>query len=148
MTIHIPKAEPMFQLRVDCGPAVRIGAVRGGSALMIPILGGTVTGERLSGEVMPGGADWAIIDEQGVCIVDARYAIKAKDGTIIQVFNGGANPISRGPDRVPSVMLTMPRFVAPDGDHAWLNQGVYVGTLTPDSSGRPSPVHVGVFRMA
>lgn len=138
MTVHVPRAEPVFQLRVDCGSPAKIGRMRGGNALMIPILGGSVSGERLSGEVMPGGADWAIIKENGLFIVDARYAIKAKDGTVIQVFNSGANRLATGRDGALPVMLTTPRFIAPEGDHEWLNYSVFVGTLTPDSSAATS----------
>jgi Protein of unknown function (DUF3237) len=148
MTAYIPKAELVCQLLVDCSAPVPIGRQRGGNAVMISIVGGTVSGERLSGEVLSGGADWAIIRDDGLVMVDARYAIKTSDGTIIQVFNSGANRMSRGTAGAPPVMLTTPRFVAPEGEHDWLNHSVFVGTLTPDASGKLSPVNIGIFKLA
>jgi hypothetical protein len=148
MISYIPTAEPVFQLCVECSAPVPVGRRQGGNAAMIPIIGGTITGERLSGEVLPGGADWAIITDDGLVMVDAHYAIKASDGAIIQVFNAGANRVVRGADGAASVMLTTPRFVAPEGQHDWLNHGVFVSTLMPDASGKPSPVHIAVFKLA
>jgi Protein of unknown function (DUF3237) len=148
MTVYIPTAEPVFQLQVDCGAPVPIGRRNGGNAVMIPIIGGTITGERLSGEVLPGGADWAIIRDDGLVLVDARYAIKASDGTLIQIFNSGANRMSRGAAGAPPIMLTTPRFVAPEGEHDWLNHSVFVGTLIPDTAGKLSPVNIGIFKLA
>lgn len=145
MSLYVPKAELVCQLLVDCSAPVPLGRKQGGNAMMIPIVGGTVSGERLSGEVLPGGADWATIRDDGLVMVDARYAIKTSDGTIIQVFNSGANRMSRGGP--PAVMLTTPRFVAPEGEHDWLNHSVFVGTLTPDATGKLSPVNIGIFKL-
>ena len=147
MTIYIPTAEPVFQLQVECASPVPMGRIRGGNAMMIPITGGIISGARLSGEVLPGGADWAIIRDDGLVMVDARYAIQASDGTIIQVFNTGTNRMVRDAHAKPPVMLTTPRFVAPEGVHDWLNHSVFVGTLIPDASGRLSPVNVGIFKL-
>lgn len=145
MNNYTPRAQRVFELAVACDPPSPIGRLRGGDALMIPITGGKVRGERLSGEVMAGGADWAIRYENDVFVVDARYAIKADDGTIIQVFNGATNRVDR--DNLASLkMLTSPRFIAPEGPHEWLNHGVFVGTLEPDSS-QPGAVHIVIFQL-
>jgi Protein of unknown function (DUF3237) len=148
MTMYIPTAQPVFQLQVECATPVPIGRRQGGNAVMIPIIGGRISGECLNGEVLPGGTDWAIIRDDGLVMVDARYAIKASDGTIIQVFNSGANKMSRNAGGVPPVMLTTPRFVAPEGEHDWLNHSVFVGTLIPDAAGKLSPVNVGIFKLS
>ena len=148
MSAHVPAATSVFQLRVDCGPPVPIGAMQGGKALMIPILGGLVSGPRLSGEVLPGGADWAVIRPHGLVVVNAHYAIRANDGTIIQISNRATNRLVAGAHGAPSVMLTTPTFSAPDGAHEWLNQGVFVGTLTPEAGGQQTPVHIGIYQMS
>ena len=114
--------------------------------MMIPIIGGTVSG-ALSGEVMLGGADWAIRGDDGVWIVDARYAIQASDGTIIQVFNSGAVRVDRSNVDVMPTILTTPRFVAPEGIHGWLNHTVFVGTLGAEKSGDIGIVLVSIFKL-
>ena len=141
-----PKAEPVLLLRVSCAAPENIGRLDGGMARMIPITGGTVSGE-IEGEVLPGGADWAIVRKNGLSTVDARYAFKASDGTIIQVFNGATALIERSQTDRPYMMVTSPRFIAPEGPHDWLNRGVFVGTLAADMSAGGSAVEIRIFRM-
>lgn len=145
MTDYLPRAELVFELDVNCEAPTMLGRSGGGDAMMIPINGGTVRGRGLNGEVLAGGADWAIKRDDGFFCVDARYAIKAEDGTIIQVFNRGTNRLDL--EANPSMtMLTTPSFIAPDGSHAWLNDTVFVGTVAPNMS-KPSTVHVAIFKM-
>lgn len=150
MTEHTPVAVPAFELTVTCSMPTPMGQRDGGTAVLIPITGGTVRGEKLNGEVVPGGADWALIRDDGTICVRAHYAIKADDGTLIEVFNEGVNPIDRSSPAAAARMLTIPRFLAPDGAYAWLNSGVFVGTLLggqPDSGSESMTVHIRIFQM-
>lgn len=147
MTDLSPRSELIFTITAQCTPPEEMGIIDGGKARMIPIVGGTVSGEKFTGTVMP-GADWSIMREDGLATVEARYAIKAEDGTIIQVFNAATarvDPASM--QRSGVAMITSPRFIAPEGPHEWLNEGVYVGTLMPDMSGGEFAVRIGVYRM-
>lgn len=145
-----PIAEHVFTIEAECTAPVEMGQIDGGTARMIPIIGGRVYGPRLSGEVLP-GADWSVFRPSpqggGVATVEARYAMKADDGTIIQIFNGATTPVG-APREDGVMMITTPRFIAPDGPHAWLNQGTYTATL---STGQPGAdgfaVKIGVFLM-
>lgn len=140
-----PRAELLFEIIAECSSPEDMGVIDGGKARMIPITGGTVSGPQLSGTVMP-GADWSIMRENGVATVEARYALRADDGTIIQIWNGATTRM--GPQREDGVMMiTSPRFLAPEGPHAWLNHGVYCATLIPDMSSDRFAVKIGVFRM-
>ena len=49
------------------------------------------------GEVLPGGADWQTIFDDGRTEVLARYTLRAADGTYIGVVNRG---VRRGPPEV------------------------------------------------
>lgn len=141
---YIPRAELVFEAEVACDPPEMLGKSNGGDAMMIPILGGKVSGPGLQGEVLPGGADWAVKRQDGVFCVDAHYAIKSEDGVVIQVCNRGRYAID--PETNPTLtMLTSPSFVAPDGPYAWLNDAVFVATVTPlqDRGG----VHVTFFKL-
>ncbi len=142
-----PIAELVFTIEAQCEPPVSLGKQDGGESRMIPIVGGNVCGPKLTGDVLP-GADWSIMRESGVATVEARYAIKADDGTIIQVFNGVTERIDPATMANGShAMVTSPCFIAPDGPHDWLNRGVYVGTLTPDMSGGDFAVRIDVYKM-
>ena len=74
------------ELRHVCDIDVSVDAIRDlgpmphGRRRIIPILSGTVKGERLQGEVMPGGTDWQYVRSDGVLELEARYSIKASDG--------------------------------------------------------------------
>jgi hypothetical protein len=151
MPEYTPVAIPVFELTVTCSMPTPMGQRDGGTAVMIPITGGTVRGEKLNGEVVSGGADWALIKDDGTICVRAHYAIKSGDGTLIEVFNEGANRIDRSSPSAAARMLTTPRFIAPDGEHAWLNSGVFVGTLLGEQPGPGSEsmtVHICIFQMA
>lgn len=67
----VPQQERVLTLQVLYSAPEDIGILDGGLARMIPIIGGTVSG-AISGAGLPGGADWSIICEGGLCIVDAR----------------------------------------------------------------------------
>ncbi|GAB3095758.1 DUF3237 domain-containing protein [Aestuariicella hydrocarbonica] len=145
MSYSIPRAEPVFELQVTCELPTPIGRRDGGNAMMIAITGGAIRGEKLSGEVMPGGADWAIMKDDGRVVVDARYAIKTSDGTIIQVYNSGVTLIDGDQPGAAPVVLTTPRFIAPEGEYEWLNYGVFVGTLQPNLA--DGSVNIVIYRM-
>jgi Protein of unknown function (DUF3237) len=147
MTDLSPTSELIFTITAECTPPEEMGVIDGGQGRMIPIVGGSVSGPKFNGTVMP-GADWAIMREGGLATVDARYAIKADDGTIIQVSNGVTarfDPASIEKSGI--AMITSPRFIAPEGPYSWLNEGVYVGTLSLDMSGANFSVRIGVYRM-
>lgn len=72
MTNYVPTATAVFELAVTCAAPTPLGRVNGGNAMMIPITGGTVSGEKLSGAVLAGGADWAVKYDNGIVVVDAR----------------------------------------------------------------------------
>ena len=47
-----------------------------GERRIVPILGGTVVGPRLSGDILPGGADYQLIRPDGVAEIEARYTLR------------------------------------------------------------------------
>ena len=109
-----------------------------GRRRIIPITGGKFEGERLSGRVLPGGADWQVIRPDGVADLDARYTIETHDGALIYVRNKGYR---HGPEDVirrlaageavdPKLyyMRTTPWLETGDARYAWLNRIVCVGT--------------------
>jgi hypothetical protein len=129
--------EFVFEARIRLAPALELGAAQHGRRRVIPIVGGTVTGPRLSGTIRPGGADWQLIRADGVAEIEARYTIEAADGTLIAVVNRGRR---HGPPEVMERLLrgamvdpasyyfrTAPVFEAPSGPHDWLNRSLFLG---------------------
>jgi hypothetical protein len=131
-----PEFAFVFEARVDVDPPRRVG--RGADEVLwfFPITGGTVTGPRLSGTVIPGGGDWAI-ERSGVTELDARYLIEADDGSLIDIVNRGfhrADPevmarLDAGEDVAESeyYFRTSPTFRTDAPGHRWLAESVFVG---------------------
>ena len=83
--------------------------VGGGRKRIVPIAGGRVSGERFSGDVLPGGADWQMLRPDGVLDVSARYTVCADDGSIVSIVNtGDRHGPADSPDRVAGGQLGDP----------------------------------------
>jgi len=130
--------ERLFRAEVTLAPAQEIGAGPAGRRRIIPITGGKVSGERLSGRVLPGGADWQIVRTDGVAYLEARYTIETHDGALVYVRNQGYR---HGPpdviarlaagetvDPARYYMRTTPWFETGDERYDWLNRTVCVGS--------------------
>ena len=130
--------EPAFTAFVDIGAPLDLGPVSTGRRRIIPILGGSVTGPRLTAAILPGGADWQIVRENGTAEVVARYTLRADDGTLISVVNEG---VRRGPPEIlarlaagepvdPALYYfrTSPVFEVSAGPHDWLSENIFVAT--------------------
>jgi len=120
---------------------------------VVTILGGRFEGEKLSANVLPGGADWQIDDGDGVLDLEAKYLIETDDGVTVGVVNSGkrnASPpvMKRIAAREPVApgeyyFRTTPVFDAPPGPYLWLRQSIFVaiGRREPDA------VVLDVFRI-
>jgi hypothetical protein len=133
-----PALTHVFTAHVDIGPPLELGDTTSGRRRIIPILGGTVSGPRLTARILTGGADWQIIRCNGTAEVVARYTLEADDGTLISVVNKG---LRRGPPAVlarlaagepvdPALYYfrTTPVFEVAAGPHDWLNESIFVAT--------------------
>jgi uncharacterized protein DUF3237 len=113
-----------------------------GERRVVQILSGRLEG-RLSGEVLPGGADWQIIAANGVAQLEARYTIRTPDGALVLVHNRGirhADPAileqlyaGEPVDPANYYFRSTPTFETGENPYAWLNRIVAVcsGARTP-----------------
>jgi|SRR6478735_8503106 len=119
-----PTIEFAFEERVTIDPAVVLGDTALGYRQYIPITGGTVTGPKLNGKVLPGGHDFQLSSPASHCTqLSADYFLKAEDGTVIHVFNEGLSC-----PNAPRAIFR-PKLEAPQGPHAWMTQATFVATL-------------------
>ena len=134
-------------------PPQELGDTPLGRRRIIAITGGRFSGARLSGRVLPGGADWQVIRSDGVADLDARYTLETNDGALIYVHNRGyrhAPPdvmkrLLAGEDVDPALyyMRTTPFFETGDERYAWLNRIICVGT----GARRPAAVELEIFEV-
>lgn len=136
--MQIPTIKPFCEVRAELGPPIEKGSGPGVRWRIIPIIGGTVEGERLSGRVLNLGADWQSNYETGYSELDTRYVIETHDGAMIDIRNFG---LRHGPPEVlakmaagetvdPSLyyMRTTPRLQTGDPRYDWLNRILFIGT--------------------
>ncbi len=125
-------------LTVDFAGMVNIGATPAGLRRIAPVTGGSFVGERLNGEVLPGGNDWVINRTDGVMVIDVRLTLKTDDGAMIYLSYHGrflAEPdamerFAKGVPLDPSEysLAMVARFECGDARYGWLNNVVAVGT--------------------
>ena len=126
-----PELEFVFEVRASIAETLIVGKSKHGERRVVPITGGTFQGERVHGEVVAGGADVQLIRPDGDMELDASYVLRASDGALIYVRNRALVHVPKDIKDARDVYVrTVPSFEAQnDGPHAWLNHGVFVGTL-------------------
>lgn len=133
-------AEEVLKIHVRCTQGLEVGKSRDGFLCVIPIAGGSFEG-KISGRVVSGGADWNT-RKSGGAHVFAKYLLQAEDGEYIAIENAGVIP----DDAEDAKIKTVPSFAArEEGPYAWLNYGVYVGSL--ESGEEEGMVEITIYKM-
>lgn len=140
---QVANVETRFLMDVVVNLAPRLDFGRGptGRRVLFGASGGSFVGDRLRGEVLPGGGDWALIRDTGEMTLDVRLTLRSDDGELIQMTYSGrwvnppevleelANPERRAlvnPERY--YCRTTPLFETGSAAHAWLNDIVCIGS--------------------
>lgn len=133
----LPAAGFAGEVRARVGPPLVVGPVAGGERRIVPILGGTLVGPGIAGEILPGGADVQRVRGDGATELVARYAVRLEGGAVLFVVNRGlrcaapedAAALLRGeavpPERV--YFRCTPVFETASPDHAWMTRSVFLG---------------------
>jgi hypothetical protein len=133
-----PKLEFAFEVRADVADPMVLGELPAGTRRIIPILGGVFQGPKLKGKLLPGGADWQIIRQDGFTEVDARYTLQTDSGHLIYVSNVGirhAPPevmkrLNAGETVDPAQVYfrTIPKLETAAPELQWLMRSIFVAT--------------------
>ena len=89
--------EPIFRVHCEVADILDLGAAPFGHRRVVNLLGGTVTGAKLNGRILPGGSDWQILGADGSADIHARYTVESDAGALIQVDSKG---LRHGPPEV------------------------------------------------
>lgn len=138
MSLPAPRLVHAFDMVVRLDPILEMGPGRAGRRRIVPIVGGTVEGERIRGEILDLGADWQTIFADGLAELDTRYALRTHDGALIEIVNYGLRHglpevmarVAAGEDVDPSqyYMRTHCRLETGDARYGWVNRALFVGT--------------------
>jgi len=126
-----PTLERLFRAVVEIAAPLSVGLTPRGERRIIPIIGGRFAGDKLAGDVLPGGADWQLVRPDGTALLEARYTLRTKDGALVYVRNRG---VRSGPPEVLARLArseavdpasyyfrTRPEFETGAPQYAWLN---------------------------
>ncbi len=131
-------------LTVDTENLTVIGKTPAGYRRIANITGGSFTGERLNGKVLP-GADWFINRPDGVMVIDVRLPLETDDGAILYLNYQGRllasaevlEQLARGEIMLAdeySLAMTA-KLEAGNKKYAWLNNIIAVGTGAQTTEG-------------
>lgn len=147
------RLEPLLRAEITLAAPQELGDTPHGRRRVIPITGGSFRGERLTGRVLAGGADWQVVRADGVAELDARYTLETVDRALIYVRNfgyrhGPADVIRRlmaGEPVDPALyyMRTTPRFETGAERYRWLNGLICVAS----GARRAAAVELEVFEV-
>ena len=148
-----PELEFAFEVRADVADPVVVGQLPAGLRRIVDIVGGSFEGPEIRGKVLPGGADWQVIRDDGFTNADARYTLETDEGDLIYVSNVGirhadeetmrllnsGQPVD--PERV--YFRTAPTFETGSERHGWLMRSLFIGT----GERHPNGVIIRYFRV-
>jgi len=125
-------SQPIFTVVAELEPMMSLGRTPYGERRVIGITGGTVSGPKLKGRILPGGADWQIVRSDGAADIQARYTIESDAGARIMVDSKGLRhgppdvleKLARGDKVDPSLYYfrTAMRFETVEPALDWLNR--------------------------
>jgi hypothetical protein len=124
--------EPIFRVHAQLADVLHVGETPYGGRRVIGILGGHVEGPKLTGRILPGGADWQIVRTDSTVDIKAHYVVETETGARVLVASEG---LRHGPPEVIAKLAagepvaadlyyfrTVMRFETSDPALAWLNR--------------------------
>jgi hypothetical protein len=128
----------VFTITALIGSVLTAGEIGHGVRRVIPVIGGEVRGEGISGKVLPSGADFQIIRPNELIELEAKYAVELDDGAVVYVENRGIRfgppalmeKLKRGEPVDPNLIYfrTVPRFETGHPRYSWLMENLFVGS--------------------
>lgn len=122
------RTEFILEAKVKIANMINVGESKRGTRRVIPITGGTVSGPKIKGVVLPGGEDWQLVRPDGDTELYARYLLKTDDGHVIQVINQvllHAGEQGKGFYSKSVLDLEAPK----SSPYDFLNHAIFIGTL-------------------
>ena len=149
MAADLPAPAPtafVFEENATLAPALMLGETPLGRRQAIPITGGTFSGPGIQGRILPGGADFQTVRQDGGVVIDADYFLQTDDGVVIHVRNVGLiiPPKTPGAAAYP---YAAPKFDAPNGKYGWLNDSIFVSRISPGADKDHPAVKITIWKV-
>lgn len=128
----------LMTMRLTVNGMQMVGATPNGGRRVGLVAGGTFSGDRLNGTILPGGADWIIARPDGSTTLDVRIVLQTDDGATIGMTYRGLrhgpaevmHKVNKGEFVDPSLYYfrTAVLFETASDKYAWLNGIIAIGT--------------------
>lgn len=82
-------SRPLMTLRATLEPPVEFGATASGHRIYYGVKSGRIEGERIAGELLPGGGDWLLLGSDQWGRLDIRAQMRTHDGAAIYLAYTG-----------------------------------------------------------
>jgi hypothetical protein len=144
------QSEHLMRMSADLEDPLVVANGPVGTRRILYANGGTFSGARLRGELLPGGGDWVLQRQDGIAQLDIRFVLRTDDEQLIYVTCNGIFDISSeirerirsGGEIDPSeyYFRTAVAFEAGGEKYRWLNRLLAVGIGTRTSVGMVTEV--------
>jgi len=129
----------LFTLVAEVPHITDLGSTPQGGRRIATVAGGSFTGERLSGKILPApGGDWIVVRPDGATVLDVRITLETDDRQLIYMTYRGVRHgpadvmarLARGEPVDPAsyYFRTTPVFETAAPKYDWLNRIVSVAT--------------------
>ena len=127
---------PVLEANLKLDQIYEVGKTPYGQRTVFVIQGGTVSGEKITGSIMPGGLDFQLSFSNGGMEIEEILVLRTSDGKYIYLRIPGT-----AADR--SDVRMVPDFEAPSASsHSWLNSGKYAGRRVLDLAAKTMKLSV------
>ena len=132
-----PLLTRVYRLEATLGEPLDLGDVAQGHRRIVPLTGGTFSGARINGTLVPGAsADWQIVLPDGTALGDVRYTLRTDAGDLLYVQSRGVRHgspdvlarLGRGEDVDPGeyTFRTATQIETASQELDWLNKGIFI----------------------
>jgi muconolactone delta-isomerase len=132
-----PRLTPVYRLEATLGQPLDLGDTAQGRRRIVPLTGGSFTGPRISGRLLPDtSADWQTLLPDGTALGDIRYTLETDRGDLLYVQSRGVRHgsaevlgrLARGEevDAGEYTFRTWAQIETAAADLDWLNKGVFI----------------------
>ena len=126
----------VFEASLKLDQAYAVGKTPYGQRDVFVFQEGTVSGEKISGSVMPGGLDFQLSFSNGGMEIEEIFVLRTGDGKYIYLRIAGTAAD-------PSDIRMVPDFEAPNASgYSWLNEGKYAGRRVVDLAAKALKISV------
>jgi len=118
---------PVFRATLRLGAIHDVGETPLGYRRVLDVTGGALTGDRVSGTILPGGLEYELALTTGTAEIEQLHMVRLADNSLAHLRTCGVTVAGQ-------TRIVADFEVAGTSSHSWLNTGKFVGVRTVDTA--------------